>query len=387
MFWYPYLILFIIIFSFSFISYGKKTEFSISLNFFSFLILFVFLGFRGFVSTDWFNYYPAYERAQEWRLWDYPYLKSFNWEYGSVFFLVLMKKIGCDYFGYCLVSATIDLIVLNKFFSEYSENKCFSWVLFILFSGITIEFNLLRNSKAIDCFLISLKYINKNKIKYLLLNILGIFFHMTAIVFVLFYFVYKTRFYRNKRLVLFLWLFGMFIYIVKIPFIETFVLTIADFLPGRLAYLAKRYTVLNTLLTSYGFGFGFIERTVTFLIVFNLQDKILKKESNGIFVALIYVYFFCFLYLAEIFQLAVRITNITIMGYWILIPYIVKDLPQKKKLYFFVIFFFYAIIKLYAIYANDVTMEYENWLFGKVKDYNERYSENFRSYLMSAGVK
>ena len=75
------------------------------------------------------------------------------------------------------------------------------------------------------------------------------------------------------------------------------------------------------------------------------------------------------------------------MGYWILIPYIVKDLPQKKKLYFFVIFFFYAIIKLYAIYANDVTMEYENWLFGKVKDYNERYFENFRSYLMSAGVK
>ena len=30
---------------------------------------------------------------------------------------------------------------------------------------------------------------------------------------------------------------------------------------------------------------------------------------------------------------------------------------------------------MYAIYANDVTMEYENWLFGKVKDYNDIFGE------------
>lgn len=381
MYLYPYLSIFLIIFSFTFIqAYGHKSEFTISLDIFTILILAIFFCFRGFCSTDWYNYYPVYDRVQEWRLFDYEYLKSFKWELGSMFFLVLMKRIGLDFFGYCLVSAVIDLVIINSFFKRYSDNRCLSWIMFILFSGIMIEFNLLRNSKAMDCFLISLKYIDKSKIKYFLINILGCFFHITAIFYILFYFVYKSNFFRKKKLVLILWIFGMVIYVTKFPFIASFVLAISDSLPGRLGYLAKRYTYFNTILASYGFGFGFIERFITFFIIYINQDKLLDNEKTKVFVPLIYLYFFFFLYLAEIFELAARMTTLSIVAYWILIPSLVEMLSKKRKLYFYVIFAFYAFIKLFAIYAHDETFEYENWLFVTPKTYNQRYIENFKSY-------
>ena len=368
------------IFSF-FANKSKKTEFSVSLKYFSCLYLVIFIGLRGFVSTDWVSYYPVYQEMQIWRNIDFNYLGSFGWEIGTPFTMFLLKKVGFDYFGFCFVSSFIDLIVFFRFFERYSKNFYLSLILFVIYNGLTMEFNLLRNSKAIDLFLLSLQYIDNKKWKYFLLNFCGYFFHFTALFFVLFFFIYHSKFYLHKRALVFGWILGLVIFSLKIQFIGVFLSSIADFLPGRLRWIAKRYTTFNEYLSSYGLGLGFIERFATFSLVCNLQEKlILENQRNKIFIAMTYVYLFTFLYFAEIFELAGRITSLMIFGYWIIFPAIYDLLSPKRKKYFVFILFFYAVLKIYAVFGNDLSLQYENILF-EHQTFSERKINNFNYKL------
>lgn len=364
------------IFSF-FANNSKKTELSVSLKYFCWLYLIVFIGFRGFVSTDWVSYYPVYQDLQVWREIDFKYLGSFGWEIGTPLSMFLLKKIGFDYFGYCFISSFIDLLVFFSFFKKYSENFYLSAILFVVFNGLTMEFNLLRNSKAIDLFLVSLKYLDKKKWKYFFINIFGYFFHFTALFFILFFFIYHSNFFKHKKLVLLLWFCGLVIFSLKIQFIGLILGTFADFLPGRLRWLAKHYTTLNENLSSYGFGLGFIERFLTFILVYKTQDNLIEKnKSNKIFISMTYVYLFSFLYLAEVFELVGRITTLMTFGYWIIFPAIYGLLSPKKKKYFVLILLAYSVLKVYAIFGNDLSLKYENILF-EHQTFYQRKVNNF----------
>lgn len=368
------------VFSF-FANNSKKTEFSVSLKYFCCLYLIIFICFRGFVSTDWVSYYPFYQQLQIWRNLDFKYLGSFGWEIGTPLTMFLLKKIGFDYFGFCFVSSFIDLIVFFKFFERYSKNFYLSLILFVIYNGLTMEFNLLRNSKAIDLFLISLRYIDNKKWKYFLLNFLGYYFHFTALFFILFFFIYHSKFYLHKRVLLFLWLLGLVIFVFRIQVIGLFLSSIAESLPGRLRWIAKRYTIFNENLSSYGFGLGFIERFATFFLVYKLQDKLISEnQNNKVSLVMTYVYLFTFLYFAEIFELAGRITSLMVFGYWIIFPAIYNLISPKQKKYFVLILIFYSLLKNYAIFGNDLSLQYENILF-KHQTFSERKINNFNYRL------
>ena len=364
------------IFSF-FVNNSKKFTFSASLKYFCCLYLIVFVCFRGFVSTDWISYYPAYQKMQIQRDLDFSYLKSFGWEIGTPLSMFILKKLGFDYFAFCFVSSFIDLLVFFSFFKRYSKNFYLSLILFVLYNGLTMEFNLLRNSKAIDLFLISLKYIDCKKWKYFALNLVGCFFHFTALFFMAFFFIYHIKLYNHKRILLVLWFFGLTVFFLKIQFIAIVLNSIADFLPGRLSWLAMHYTTLNKHLSSYGMGLGFIERFMTFILVYKMQEKLFAQEpANKIFLTMIYIYLLTFLYFAEIFELVGRITSLMSFGYWIIFPAVYTLLSARHKKYFICIFIFYSILKIYAVFGNDLSLQYENILF-EYQSFSQRKMNNF----------
>ena len=161
-------------------------------QFFIIVLMVVFFGFRGFIYTDWLNYYQVYDASPSLINGAYPIKLFFEkpWEKGFLFYMIVCKTISSNYFFFQFVSCTIDFIILFNFFKRIiPEYIIFGFILFVLFSGITIEFNLLRNSKAIMLFLISLKYIEeKNFVKYLILNSIGCLFHTTALLYLPLYF-------------------------------------------------------------------------------------------------------------------------------------------------------------------------------------------------------
>lgn len=376
----PYFMLFMFFyFSFLINEDKKKTEFAISLKYFSILYLIIFIGFRGFVSTDWYSYYPFYENLDVWREIDLKYLGSFGWEIGIPFFMFITKKIGLDYFGFCFISSMIDIIVISYFLSKYSKNFYLSLIFFILYGGLTMEFNLLRNCKAIDLFLLSLEFLNKKQWKYFLLNICGYIFHTSAIFFILFFFIYHIDIIRHRKLILWLWIIGLIIYVLKIQYINVFLNSIADFLPGRMRWLIKRYTIFNDKLQSYGFGLGFIERMFSFIFFYKYQDCLIKEDKNNkIFYTMAYFYFFIFLYFAEIFEIVSRLAVFTGFGYWIIFPALFDKVKSKKI--FFIILTLYSLLKIYAVFGNDLSLQYENVLFG-AQSYNERLINNLKFRL------
>lgn len=379
----PYFLLF----SFCYLSFlcntgrRRKNALSFSLKYFCIIYFIIFIGLRGFVSTDWYNYYPFYNNLQEWRSIDLNYLGSFGWEIGTPLMMFLIKKLGVDYFGFCFISAFIDIFVITRFLSKYSKNFYLSLLIFILFGGLSIEFNLIRNTKSIDLFLISIDYIDKKRWKFFILNLVGWFFHFSSIFYVLFFFIYQCNFLKYKKIIFFLWIVGILIYVLKIQYVNLFLNSIADYLPGRIGWIIKRYTVFNDNLQSYGLGFGFIERCISFIFVYKMQDKlILENRFNRCFLCLIYLYLFIFIYFAEIFELVSRLTTLASIAYWILYPALYDILGKREKKYFLIIFTLYSIIKIYAVFGTDLSFEYENILLG-AQSYTERVQNNLKYRL------
>ena len=111
-------------------------------------------------------------------------------EPGFTLYSSLVKTIIPNYFGWVFINTLIDLCVFNYVFKRYTDSSILPLLFFLAFNGLYIEFNLYRNIKAIDLFLLSLPYLEKKKpIPYMLLNICGMTFHMSSAVYLPLYFI------------------------------------------------------------------------------------------------------------------------------------------------------------------------------------------------------
>lgn len=204
----PYIvfIMFLLFFSIDGNVLVKKNDFYKSLNclvcFFFLLLSIVFIGCRGFVEADWYYYLPYFERTPS--LFDGQekidyFFETNAWEIGYALFNILCKTFFKDYLVYQFVCFIIDFIILHFFFKEYCGKYYFlGWTLFWIFQGFVFEIIIIRNTKSIMLFLISVKYAqNKKILKYMLLNIFGILFHSSAIIYLPLYFFFQLK--RNVK--------------------------------------------------------------------------------------------------------------------------------------------------------------------------------------------
>jgi hypothetical protein len=219
--------------------------------------------------------------------------------------MLICKTITENYLFFQLISFIVDFFILYVFFKRYIKNEiAFGFLFFVLFYGMSIEFNLLRNAKAIMIFLLSLKYIKEKKIiKYLMLNMLGSFFHISALFYLPVYFIVNRQFSRKMLVVIFV--IGNCIYIFQMHWIESILTSISTWFPTRLGILLSIYLSKNQ---EYGITVGYVERFATFILVFLISKKLCAKEKgNLIFINIFYFYSFIFLYFSEISMFLERI--------------------------------------------------------------------------------
>ena len=145
--------------------------------------------------------------------------------------------------------------------------------MFILFGGLTIEFNLYRNSKAIICFLLSINYLQKRKlIPYLLLNALGCYFHISALLYLPLYFILDRRI--NMKLIWTLFIIGNVIYLFQIPYLSKILLSVGSILGGRINALIYFYMADSHFGVSAGITIGYIERAISFILLALYYQKV-----------------------------------------------------------------------------------------------------------------
>jgi len=373
----PYVFLFFIFF-FLFLWENKirKNDGNINtVRYLCMLVFFIFFGFRGYLDTDFVVYYPVYEDAPT--LADpkgvLRFFSGVNKDYllkiepGFKTLIILLKSIWEDYFFLQIVSALIDVLFLNYFFKKYSPQYVLGFIMFLIFSGLIIEFNLLRNSKAIFLFIYSLQFIkDRNPVKYFICNGIGLLFHSSAIFYFPLYFFLHKKF--PPQLVWGAFILGNVLYLGQIKFITPIVIAIGNFFGGVYSLMAEGYSEDSMYSTGYGITMGFIEKFFTFILFYYSYNKIGKQIKDekmlNIFFNLFFIFTVTYLFLSEYAILIDRMTTLFVMSYWILYPYVYTILERMFKLVFTFILFLFGTYKMINS-NNNIIRKYENILWDK----------------------
>lgn len=367
----PYILFFLYFvflscFEFRFINKGRDIHLIRCFCIIGFLF---FIGLRGFVYSDWYNYYPFFNSSLT--LWDANVLTSFTTgttagmsEPGFILYTILIKSIFPDYYFWQFISTLIDVLFLNYFFKKYSKYYALGFLFFLLFSGFNIEINLLRNTKSLFIFLYSIQYIyNRRLLPFLCLNLIAFSFHFSAIFFFPLYFLLNLKISAKVSWILFIA--GNAFFLLQIKFIGPIALFVANIIGGKVLIMTELYLNSSIYGVGYGLTIGFFERFLTFILLFSNYNKILKSSPyNRIFLNSYLIYFCCFSFLSEASIFIDRVTILFVFSYWILYPdffFVLKRI--SNKFIFIFLFVIYGVLKL-MMGHNNILREYENVLFG-----------------------
>lgn len=369
----PYIIFAIFFLPFQWIP--KSTSLSkqhYGLNRFIIISFLLFIGCRGFIASDWISYYPFFQKLPPLHEpSSIPFIEAWPWEKGFLVLSSFIKIFAKNYFLYQFILFGIDLFILNLIIARYVDPKNYvlTYVLFFVFQGFIIEVNLLRNAKSILLFLLSIRYINERKIYYyVLLNLLGVFFHVSSVIFFPLYFILGHRF--SKVFLFSLFFVGNLLFLFRINYLVAVIALIEPVLPGRLAELVVNYGLLLGNVERASIGIGFIERTVVFVLLVTLQNKLLKKNPLLLpFINQVYLFVFVYLFLSEFWIFVQRISLLFVAGYWIVLPAMYNIFDKSKKEIFCCILFFYCLLKM-GVQCDEPQYQYSNFIFSK-QNYEE----------------
>lgn len=334
---------------------------------FSFII---FFGFRGFIGWDFSSYYPKFQECGFHQLLE----KNFIFEPGFNTYMVLLKSIWNNYHFFIFVSTLIDITILNFVIKRYGINYALCMALYITFMGI-FEIDLQRNVKSTLLFLLSIQYILQRKWKpFFLINLLGLSFHSSAILYFPCYFFLSKVIPKKNVIILFIIL--EILYLLGVSIFLTIMSSLGNAIGGIYGTLINGYLENDNFAISRGFSIGHLERSITFLlIIFNYNDLIHQKKFNRIFINSFLVFFSIQVLFNGLSVVANRLANLFVFSYFVVWPsllYCYRIHHNKLKMQLWCIFIcIYSILKIDGYYSG-LFFEYDNILFG-IKPYNTRY--------------
>lgn len=337
-------------------------------------ILIFFFGLRGFVQSDFQNYYPWFESLPTlWNNRDFFGAFTENYEPGFVLFSVLCKSIFPNYFIWIFICTLIDILLLKKIFNEYSVNVCLSFAIYFAIGAVIMEFNLMRNIKAILILILALKYIRERQMwKYILCVLTAMLFHITAIIFIPLYFVLGKRW--PKPVLIGIFIACMAVLFLRISFLSTLLPLVAQLLGGEYVIMTELYLASGMLDTSYGISFGLIERVITLFLVIFYYGKWADKTGNRyIFPNMVVIYFMCFTLLTEMSMLLERFAYFFALSYCILYPNLFKEVHIHSRRTLLAFFIFAVFTLKIAQQTQSVVCRYDNVLFG-IESFEKRLS-------------
>lgn len=366
----PYIIITIVLF-FLYQCECKKIRCGISISSarrISFVVLLLFIGCRGHIYSDFISYYPFYKKLPDiFNITKYTFT-DILFEPGFIVYSSIIKTIIPDYFGWIFISTLIDLLVFNFVFKRYTSSRILPFIFFMAFNGLLIEFNLYRNIKAIDLFLLSLPYLEKRKLlPYMLLNILGMTFHSSSIVYIPLYFVLHKEIPKTI-----IWggiIVANAIFLLKISVINDFVNSLSIF--QAISFMDKLTGRVGNNEAAQAISLGYIERTFSIITFTLLYNKLVQQhKSNIIFYNCFWLYYTSFLFFYEIQVLVERIPTLFMFSYWILYPKIIIDLHFRERQIIYITSFLFVFLKIYAANISPAA-KYENILWD-TDNYEER---------------
>ena len=269
---FPYL--FFIIVLFILYLYGKINNFThyIVIKFCN-LFAIIFIGLRGYIFGDWiiyarnFDFFPVFSDGIVTIIKFL--IEGGTYEKGFVLFGILSKSIYNNYLFFQFLNYLFEIIILYFFLMRYVPNYyVIGFIIIFVVFGSLFSISMIRNMKAIMLFMLSIRYIEtKNLKKYLFLNIIGVLFHVSAILYLPLYFLLNKK--MNDIILLLLYTVGLFVFFLQLPIATTILTQLSNFMfGGRFGALIRVYIKSEVYSSVYGIGIGLIERIFSFFFIF-----------------------------------------------------------------------------------------------------------------------
>lgn len=250
----PYYLLFVFFGLLSFLEHCKLNKSKIDfLVVISFLVLLFFYGLRYDVGIDWYSYYLFYNQVesipsvlQGSTFAPHFYSSEFqSMEIGYRLLNSFFRTLGGSFQTFIFAIALFNLTSLYIFLFNQKIKYKFTLITIFLSLAMFREFDIFRQSISFYIFLYSLKYLNSNLKKYILINLIGSLFHLSAIIFILVIPLLKIKFSKATLMIaLALYSFTLFIPLPIISGILNITETLQLFSPV-MSKLLSFYTYLN----------------------------------------------------------------------------------------------------------------------------------------------
>ncbi|MGL5087871.1 MAG: EpsG family protein [Cetobacterium sp.] len=328
----------------------------------SILIFLIFiLGTRGFLGWDWYFYYPSFMNG------------TYIYEKGYMIYSSLISGVFKNYIFYQLVTTTIDFIALYYILKRYCKYNIMAFAIFFSIQGLHIEVELLRNIKAIILFLFSLKYIEERKIiPFFILNIIGISFHMSAVLYLPMYFILNYKY--KKEVVLAFFIGGSLYYLSNFKGIQNLINLDWSFLPQILENKILNYKELFSKNLERGFNFYYLERVILFCLAYSYEKNNVLKNS-------LYIWIIIFLFTSELSIASLRIGILFVYSSWFILARSIEKVENKYLMVSIIIFLCGNRISRSLLFpGNVINYKYENVFFYEL-DYKKRESEIIKSKI------
>lgn len=352
--------------------FGKNERKKHMLFVFSIILLIGFLGLRGFIGWDWWAYYPSYNNLPG----------GFNYEIGYEIWSNIFYKIGLSYHHFTFINTVADILILAYVLKKYSKYPIFSMFLFLAVQGLSFEVDLLRNAKAVLLFIISIQFIKERKIiPFLILNILGMTFHISSIIYLPMYFILNRNY--SRKIILPLIILGNIYYIFDTKLFIHILEYMSSVLPAAVG--GKITSYLSIIPQNYKLPIGtlYFERLVKFIMVFFFLHKEKgSREKENLYSLIMensfYIFYLIFLFTSEFFIASTRIGILFIYANWFLWGDIIENLRNTKiKVAVFLIAVLIGGNRIYNHFdfnGNKILYRYEN-IITDHKSYEEKMKD------------
>lgn len=320
------------------------------------VLLTFFCGFRSVgVDRDSYNYLFMFNIFNS-----YFDSLSFGVEPGFAFITTLLKKINLDSVNYLfLVFALISVPVKIKFIYKYSKYPILSILIFYSFMYFKQDFTQIRAAVAVAIYVWAIDDILYKRPKIFILKIiLASFFHVSAIILCLTYFISSREI--NKRNYL-LTLFGSFVaanlklttLFLKLPFFS--------FLTRLQSYVEKSASGVTDPFNTLGLLF-LMQFALSFLLLYFI-DTIKDKDKYSIFfVKLLLCGTIClYLFGGLSVAIATRINELLVFSTCISYTYFIYLIKPKLYAVLFVIFLS-CVLYWFQMYYSHILINYISWV-------------------------
>jgi len=326
-----------------------------------------FFGFRGYIMSDWIIYHDLFYECTFQDIISFKLSADGYVEPGFTLFMLICKGIFRDYHFFVFISTLLNTILLLRFFNKHSDNILLGLMLFVVFDGLTIIVNLMRNAIAILIILNAIEYLQTRKpLQYFGLCLIAVSFHISTSLFIPLYFFFHIRFPRWCFISVIVLL--NIIYLLHIP-IFAHLLSMTgldtDKTDKVIAYTQK-------LVTTSKISIGYLERLFTSFLIICYYNKLYEiRKGNGVFLNAFLAYLMFLFVFSDFPIIGHRMANLFAFGYWILWGDLIKcfAIENNRRLFSAFVYFYCAFRIIGSTQLPD--FEYENVLLG-ARSYEER---------------